>query len=116
MNNFKEIKFRFIPTGVVFTMPEPDVNKFLKTDRGNYEILDKDFELSKQETVLETTTYEQVVEKDPEIEENAVNEREKALGKMKVAELIAFCDEKQIAYDKQDKKADLIAKILEAAV
>lgn len=113
MAKFKEIKVRFIPTKVILTIPEPDLIEILKNDRGNFEVIDKNFKLPQEEVVLETTTFEQVVEKE-ETEEYDREAREKELKKMKVAELIAFCDEKNIAYDEQDKKADLIEKIIAA--
>lgn len=114
MAKFKEIKVKFIPTKVVMAIPEPDLIELLKNDRGNFEVLDKDFKLPKKETVLETTTYDQVVEEAEEEKEYDREAREKELKKLKVQDLIAFCDEKQIAYEETDKKADLIAKIIEA--
>ena len=113
MAKFKEIKVRFIPTKVILTIPEPDLIEILKNDRGNFEVIDKNFKLPQEEVVLETTTFEQVVEKE-ETEEYDREAREKELKKLKVADLIAYCDENKIAYAETDKKADLIEKIIEA--
>lgn len=113
MKKFKEIKVRFVPTKVVFTIPEPDLIEILKNDRGNYEVLDKDFKLPQKEVVLETTTFEQVVE-DETVKEYDREAREKELKKMKVAELIDFCDKNKIAYSEEDRKADLVEKIITA--
>ena len=38
MEKFKEFKVKYVPTGVIFTIPEPDLTEFLKNDRGNYEV------------------------------------------------------------------------------
>lgn len=114
MTKFREIKVRFIPTKTVMAIPEPDLRELLKTDRGNFEIFDNDFDAPEQEVVVETTTYEQVVDNEEESEISYEEAREKELKKLKVAELIAFCDEKQITFEETDKKADLIEKIIAA--
>lgn len=112
MTKYKEIEVKYLPTGIIFHIPEPDLLEVLKKDRGNFEVLDKDFNIPKQEVVLETTTYEQVVDEEPE--EQNITSRQEELNKMKVAALVAYCNEKGIAYASQDRKADLIAKIIAA--
>ena len=115
MAKFREIKVKFIPTKIIMSIPEPDLIELLKNDRGNFEIIDNDFDAPKEEIVVETTTYDQVVENNEDNPATSYEElREKELKKLKVTELIAFCDEKQIAYEKTDKKADLIEKIIKA--
>lgn len=115
MVKFREIKVKYVPTKVVLTIPEPDLVKILKNDRGNFEVLDKNFNLPREKEVVETTTFEQVVEEDKVTEDNQKQPtREEELNAHKVVELIAYCDDKKITYTKNDKKADLIAKIIEA--
>lgn len=116
---------KFIPTGNIFKMPTKDAAEILKNDRGNYEIVDgKDIPEEKEE-IQETTTYEKVVEEETETEiteeveeeTEAQNEQieeinENTLKKMKVPELIQYCENNNIKFEKDDKKNDLIQKIL----
>ena len=111
MAEIKEVKLKYVPTGIIFSMPKEDAIEIMKTDRGNYEAVDFKFPEAKE--IVETTTFEQVVESDEEKEYDR-EAREKELKKLKVADLIAFCDENKIAYAETDKKADLIEKIIEA--
>ena len=61
----KEYRIRFKPTNNVFALPEEEIRRILKEDRGfNYEILDKDFVVEPQEAFSITTTFEQVVEEE----------------------------------------------------
>jgi len=107
----KQGKIRYIPTGIVFTLPVNDAIETLKTDRGNFEIVDNSFLFPEPKKEVETTTYQQVVEDEnaPEYDREA---REKELKKLNVADLIAICDELKIEYKDTDKKADLISKII----
>lgn len=66
MAKFREIKVKFIPTKVIMSVPEPDLIELLKNDRGNFEIIDDNFKAPKEEKVVETTTYDQVVEEEKE--------------------------------------------------
>lgn len=111
MAEIKEVKLKYVPTGIIFSMPKEDAIEIMKTDRGNYEAVDFKFPEAKE--IVETTTFEQVVESDEEKEYDR-EAREKELKKLKVADLIAYCDENKIAYAETDKKADLIEKIIEA--
>jgi len=135
-DKIKQGKIRYIPTGVVFTLPEKDAIETLKADRGNFEIVDNSFVFPEPKGVNEvgspddktappvvkevkTTTYLQVVgANEGAKEENAPaydeEERKNELEKLKVAELLAICDERKIAYEKTDNKADLVLKIIEA--
>lgn len=61
----EEFRIKFKPTGVVFTLPEEEIQRIWKDDHGhNYEILDEGVNLSKEPVAAITTTYEQVVETD----------------------------------------------------
>lgn len=111
MAEIKEVKLKYVPTGIIFSMPKEDAIEIMKTDRGNYEAVDFKFPEAKE--IVETTTFEQVVESDEEKEYDR-EAREKELKKLKVADLIAYCDKNKIAYAETDKKADLIEKIIEA--
>lgn len=98
---------RYIPTGNIFKMPTEDVKEILKTDRGNFEIVGGENIPEEKQEIDETTTYDMVVDDD------ADEAFKKNLEKMKVAELIKFCNEHNIEFDKNDKKADLVKKILD---
>ncbi|MBQ6516805.1 hypothetical protein IJI31_06460 [bacterium] len=107
MGKFEEFKVMYIPTKVVFTLPKPDLDNIMKNDRGNYKVLDERYELPKEEFVIETSTYEKVVS---EYDSEA---RKKELNKMKVLELMDFCDKNNITYEESYKKADFINAIVE---
>lgn len=111
MSDIKCVNIKFKPTGNVFNIPEDEAKQILADDRGNfeYEVLDEDFVYPAGNDVLETTTFEQVVEDDKQ--EQAPTYKE-ILEKKKVKELINYCDENNIEYAKNDKKSDLINKIL----
>lgn len=68
MTKAKEIKLKYVPTGIIFKLPVEEALKIYKDARGiDYEILDKDYvpEEPKEE---ETTVYKQIVEDDTEEE------------------------------------------------
>ena len=113
---------KFIPTGNIFKMPTENAKEILKDDRGNFYEIVEGVDIPKEvEEVKETNTYNMVVEEeqtvkaDEETSTEAVEEKplEEKLADMKVAELATYCDEHEIKYNKSDKKADLIQKILE---
>jgi hypothetical protein len=61
----KEFKIRFVPTNNVFTLPEADIDEILKNDRGNYQVLDKNYKYKKTMTKIpELTVLEQVLDND----------------------------------------------------
>ena len=61
----KEFRIMFKPTGIVYTLPEAEIQRILKDDHGfNYEVLDKGVHIETPETVQITTTFQQVVEGD----------------------------------------------------
>lgn len=116
MTEVKCVDIQFKPTGNVFKIPVKEAYRLLEEDRGNYVVLDKDFVFPVKDDVVETTTFEQVVEDDKQADEQQDDKKEptfkEVLEKKKVKELIEYCDENKIEYDKNDKKADLINKIL----
>lgn len=61
----KEFAIKFIPTGNVFTLPESEIDEILKNDRGNYEVIDKDYRSKKgAKNEPERTILEQVLDND----------------------------------------------------
>lgn len=118
MAEVKCVDIQFKPTGNVFKIPVKEAYRLLEEDRGNYVVLDKDFVFPVKVDVVETTTFEQVVEDDKQPDEQKDDKKEptfkEVLEKKKVKELIEYCDENKIEYDKDDKKTDLINKILAA--
>lgn len=57
------MKLQYIPTGIIFELPETDAVKIFRSDKGNYKILDKNF-VDEVKTVEETTTYSKVVQEE----------------------------------------------------
>lgn len=112
MAEVKCVDIQFKPTGNVFKIPVKEAYRLLEEDRGNYVVLDKDFVFPVKVDVVETSTFEQVVEDDKQADDKKEPTFKEVLEKKKVKELIEYCDENKIEYDKNDKKADLINKIL----
>ena len=118
---------KYIPTGNVFKMPTSNAEEILKTDRGNYEIVGgENIPEEKQEAEV-TETYDMVVEDDTqndnsesqdvqETNQDVVEQDKKftktSLKAMKIEELVKLCEEKNICVLENDKKADLIEKLL----
>lgn len=118
---------KYIPTGNIFKMPTSNAEEILKTDRGNYEIVGgENIPEEKQEAEV-TETYDMVVEDDTqndnsesqdaqETNQEVVEQDKKftktSLKAMKIEELVKLCEEKNISVLENDKKADLIEKLL----
>lgn len=80
----KEYRIKFKPTGIVFMLPEAEIKRIWKDDHGhNYELIDNDLNLEKEEAIKITTTYEQVVE----------DETVRSFYDYTTAELREFCKE-----------------------
>jgi hypothetical protein len=105
--DIKYIEVKYIPTGIVFNLPETDVIDTIKSDRGNFEVLDKDFKMPTEKTEVVTSTFEQVVGDD-----NA-DDREAELKKMTNKDLLEYCKANNIECTKT-KKDEIIAVIIEA--
>lgn len=69
MAEVKCVDIQFKPTGNVFKIPVKEAYRLLEEDRGNYVVLDKDFVFPVKDDVVETTTFEQVVEDDKQADE-----------------------------------------------
>lgn len=98
----KEVKIKFKPTDNVFMIPEAEAIRILKEDRGNYEVLDKDFKLPETPVVLETTVFQKVVEGADKV---------KGLDKYSYAELKKFA--KKNGLDTKGKTEELRARCIE---
>ena len=56
------LKLKFIPTGIVFTLPDEDAIKIKNADRtGDYKILDKNYKENKPKTSKQKTVKELVI-------------------------------------------------------
>ena len=118
---------KYIPTGNIFKMPTSNAEEILKTDRGNYEVVGgENIPEEKQEAEV-TETYDMVVEDDTqndnsesqdvqETNQDVVEQDKKftktSLKAMKIEELVKLCEEMNISVLENDKKADLIEKLL----
>ena len=119
MAETKEIQYtdlRFIPTGIVFHLPVEDAKEVLASDRGNFEIVGGVDIAEDEETIEETSTYNKVVgdgqNDNDQNEENRPKLSKTALKAMKVEELVKLCEELKVEVLEEDKKADLIEKLL----
>ena len=119
MAETKEIQYtdlRFIPTGIVFHLPVNDAKEVLASDRGNFEVVGGVDIAEDEETIEETSTYNKVVgdgqNDNDQNEENRPKLSKTALKAMKVEELVKLCEELKVEVLEEDKKADLIEKLL----
>ena len=120
MAETKEIQYtdlRFIPTGIVFHLPVNDAKEVLASDRGNFEVVGGVDIAEDEETIEETSTYNKVVgdgqnDDDSQGDENRPKLSKTALKAMKVEELVKLCEELKVEVLEEDKKADLIEKLL----
>jgi hypothetical protein len=68
------MKLLYIPTGNVFTLPDEEALKIMRSDRGNYKILDAGFVDEEEPVVLPAKTVKELVlqeeqeEEEPEVE------------------------------------------------
>ena len=119
MAETKEIQYtdlRFIPTGIVFHLPVNDAKEVLASDRGNFEVVGGVDIAEDEETIEETSTYNKVVgdgqNDNDQNEEDRPKLSKTALKAMKVEDLVKLCEELKVEVLEEDKKADLIEKLL----
>lgn len=119
MAETQEIQYtdlRFIPTGIVFHLPVEDAKEVLASDRGNFEVVGGVDIAEDEETIEETSTYNKVVGDGQNDDDSQGDEKVKlsktALKAMKVEELVKLCEELKVEVTEDDKKADLIEKLL----
>ena len=119
MEKVKEFKIKFIPTGNVFSLPEAEIDELVKIDRGNYEVLDKDYVFKKKGNVLsEPTVLEQVMDDTNTNENNDENSGDqndqdvvRGLEDYTVDELKKFAEENNLK--KSGSKAELLERCIE---
>lgn len=114
----KYTKLKYTPTGNVFTLPEAEAKRIYLEDKGfNYEIVGgQNIELP-DETIEESTVYDEVVQDGTTEGTQGSNppadgektDGEKTLEELTVPELKAKLDAMNIKYAKSAKKADLLA-------
>lgn len=119
MAETKEIEYtdlRFIPTGIVFHLPVNDAKEVLASDRGNFEVVGGVDIAEDEAEIEETSTYNKVVgdgqNDNDQNEENRPKLSKTALKAMKVEDLVKLCEELKVEVLEEDKKADLIEKLL----
>lgn len=62
MDKTKNITIQFIPTGNKFELPQAEVERILKNDRGNYKVLKGAINLDKTNNEKTKTVMERVIE------------------------------------------------------
>ena len=120
MAETQEIQYtdlRFIPTGIVFHLPVEDAKEVLASDRGNFEVVGGVDIAEDEETIEETSTYNKVVgdgqnDDDSQGDKNGPKLSKTALKAMKVEDLVKLCEKLKVEVTEEDKKADLIEKLL----
>ena len=119
MAETKEIQYtdlRFIPTGIVFHLPVNDAKEVLASDRGNFEVVGGVNIAEDEAEIEETSTYNKVVgdgqNDNDQNEEDRPKLSKTALKAMKVEDLVKLCEELKVEVLEEDKKADLIEKLL----
>ena len=63
------MKLLYIPTGNVFTLPDEEALKIMRSDRGNYKILDAGFVDEEEPVVLPAKTVKELVLQEEQEEE-----------------------------------------------
>lgn len=112
----KEFKIKFIPTGNVFTLPEADIDEILKNDRGNYQVLDKNYKYKKTMTKIpELTVLDQVLDGDTNNDsgDEQPDKRLQELKNTKKENLVKYCEDNKIEIAKNANKEEIINAILE---
>lgn len=106
------MKIKFIPTGNIFDLPKTEIDRIMRDDRGNYEVLDENYALP-NETVVETSVYNQIVQQEEqeeqEKEKQEEEEEEVDYTKMTNPELYELCVKRNIKVGKKEKKENMIA-------
>ena len=69
-------KLKFIPTGNVFNLPTKDAKEILKDDRGNFIVVGGTKIPDKKNEVIQTSTYELVVNEEKNEQSENINNQE----------------------------------------
>lgn len=111
------MKIKFIPTGNIFDLPKAEIDRIMRDDRGNYEVLDENYTLPNDTDVEEKSVYNQIVQKDKENKEKNKKNKQKDkedkedvdYTKMTNPELYELCVKRNIKVGKKEKKENMIA-------
>ena len=111
------MKIKFIPTGNIFDLPKAEIDRIMRDDRGNYEVLDENYTLPNDTDIEEKSVYNQIVqeEKEDKQEEKEDKQEEKEdkedvdYTKMTNPELYELCVKRNIKVGKKEKKENMIA-------
>ena len=97
------MKIKFIPTGNIFDLPKAEIDRIMRDDRGNYEVLDENYTLPNDTDIEEKSVYNQIVQEEKEDKEDV------DYTKMTNPELYELCVKRNIKVGKKEKKENMIA-------
>ena len=97
------MKIKFIPTGNIFDLPKAEIDRIMRDDRGNYEVLDENYTLPNDTDIKEKSIYNQIVQEEKEDKEDV------DYTKMTNPELYELCVKRNIKVGKKEKKENMIA-------
>lgn len=104
------MKIKFIPTGNIFDLPKAEIDRIMRDDRGNYEVLDGNYTLPNDTDIEEKSVYNQIVQEDKEDKQEDKEEKEDVdYTKMTNPELYELCVKRNIKVGKKEKKENMIA-------
>lgn len=104
------MKIKFIPTGNIFDLPKAEIDRIMRDDRGNYEVLDENYTLPNDTDIEEKSVYNQIVQEDKEDKQEDKEEKEDVdYTKMTNPELYELCVKRNIKVGKKEKKENMIA-------
>ena len=105
------MKIKFIPTGNIFDLPKAEIDRIMRDDRGNYEVLDENYTLPNDTDIEEKSVYNQIVQEDKEDKQEDKQEDKEDVDytKMTNPELYELCVKRNIKVGKKEKKENMIA-------
>lgn len=104
------MKIKFIPTGNIFDLPKAEIDRIMRDDRGNYEVLDENYTLPNDTDIEEKSVYNQIVQEEKEDKQEDKEEKEDVdYTKMTNPELYELCVKRNIKVGKKEKKENMIA-------
>lgn len=101
------MKIKFIPTGNIFDLPKAEIDRIMRDDRGNYEVLDENYTLPNDTDIEEKSVYNQIVQEDKEDKQE--DKEDVDYTKMTNPELYELCVKRNIKVGKKEKKENMIA-------
>ena len=104
------MKIKFIPTGNIFDLPKAEIDRIMRDDRGNYEVLDENYTLPNDTDIEEKSVYNQIVQEEKEDKQEEKEDKEDVdYTKMTNPELYELCVKRNIKVGKKEKKENMIA-------